>query len=154
MNEGWSDDHYRSFVPIMKKLGVEMLEQPLPAGQDGILGEMERVIPVCADEFSVTVESLDGLIGLYDMINIKLDKCGGLTEGKRVLDAVLTKGLRIMVGVNMGTSLGVAATMLMGPYTTLVDLDAPLTLGLDREGGVVYEGERVSAPPPGFWGRY
>ncbi|MSP87903.1 MAG: dipeptide epimerase [Alphaproteobacteria bacterium] len=151
-NEGWTADHYRDFAPKLGALGVVMIEQPLPANNDGGLMGLERPVPVCADEACHDAATLDKLVGKYDLINIKLDKTGGLTEALRLKAAAEAKGLGIMVGCMIGTSLGMAPGMLLAQGARYVDLDAPLLLDRDRQPGLRYEGSTVYPPLPALWG--
>lgn len=154
VNEGWTADHLREFLPAMRKSGVEMIEQPLPAGSDEVLGVIDHGVPICADEACRTTADLQRVAALYDMVNIKLDKCGGLSEGARLANKALQLGLGLMVGANMGTSLGVAATMAIAGKAALCDLDAAFWLTEDHAGGVRYCEGRVFPPAIGFWGDY
>ena len=114
-----------------------MVEQPLPAGDDAALAGLDRLMPVCADESCHDIASLAGLKGRYDMINIKLDKTGGLTEALRLADAAEAAGFGVMVGCMIGTSLAMAPAALLAGRARLADLDAPLLLARDREPGIV-----------------
>jgi L-alanine-DL-glutamate epimerase-like enolase superfamily enzyme len=151
-NEGWTADHYRDFAPKLGALGVVMIEQPLPAkNDDGLMG-LERPVPVCADEACHDTATLNQLVGKYDLINIKLDKTGGLTEALRLKAAAEAKGFGVMVGCMIGTSLAMAPGMLLAQDARFVDLDAPLLLDRDRQPGLRYEGSTVYPPLPGLWG--
>jgi L-Ala-D/L-Glu epimerase len=151
-NEGWTIEQYLDVAPKLAALGVEMIEQPLPAADDGALAGVERVVPVCADESCHDSASLPGLIGKYDMINIKLDKTGGLTEALRLRDAAVDAGFGIMVGCMIGTSLAMAPGVLVAQGAAVVDLDGPLLLAKDREPGLAYEGSVILPPPVELWG--
>ncbi len=111
-NEGWSADEYAALAPALLRLGVKMVEQPLPAGEDDMLAEIERPLPVCADESCHDRASLPALKGKYDMVNIKLDKTGGLTEALALRDAAHADGYAIMVGCMVGSSLAMAPATL------------------------------------------
>ena len=151
-NEGWSADIYADLAPHLLRLGVALVEQPLPAGQDGMLAEIARPVPVCADESCHDRATLAGLVGKYDMVNIKLDKTGGLTEALALADAARTAGLGIMVGCMVGTSLGMAPAVLLAQGADFVDLDGPLLLARDRDPGLRYEGSDVYPPDAALWG--
>lgn len=151
-NESWSPDHYRRLAPEMARLGVTMIEQPLPAGADAALADLPRPVPVCADESVHTAEDLAGLAGRYDLVNIKLDKTGGLTEALALATAARRAGLGVMVGCMVATSLAMAPALLVAQGAAVVDLDGPLLLARDRPGGLVYDGATVAPPPGGFWG--
>jgi L-alanine-DL-glutamate epimerase-like enolase superfamily enzyme len=151
-NEGWSVAQYEEYAPQFAKLGVTMIEQPLPAGKDEGLKGLDRVVPVCADESCHDSETLDDLVGKYDMINIKLDKTGGLTEALRLRDRALSMGFEVMVGCMVGTSLAMAPGIVVAQGAKVVDLDGPLLLAKDREPGLVYEGSLVQPPDFRLWG--
>ena len=151
-NEGWSAEVYTDLAPHLQRLGVEMIEQPLPAGEDGMLGEIARPVPVCADESAHDRASLPGLKGKYDMVNIKLDKTGGLTEALALREAALAEGYAVMVGCMVGSSLAMAPAVLVAQGAAVVDLDGPLLLAEDREVPLSYEGNAVHPPEPALWG--
>jgi L-alanine-DL-glutamate epimerase-like enolase superfamily enzyme len=151
-NEGWSADEYAALAPALVALGVAMVEQPLPAGADAALAEMPRPLPVCADESCHVTVDLPGLAGRYDMVNIKLDKAGGLTEALALRAAARAAGFGIMVGCMVGTSLGMAPAVLVAQGAAVVDLDGPLLLARDRPHGLVYDARGVHPPAPELWG--
>lgn len=151
-NEGWTPDLYAALAPHLLRLGVEVVEQPLPAGQDDALAHMARPLPVCADESCHDRASLTGLRGRYDMVNIKLDKAGGLTEALALRVAARTAGLRVMVGCMLGSSLAMAPALLVAQGADLVDLDAPLLLAQDRRHPLRYDGSMVHPAGPDLWG--
>jgi L-alanine-DL-glutamate epimerase-like enolase superfamily enzyme len=132
--------------------GVVMLEQPLPREGDAVLAEVERVVPVCADESFTDRGSLAAVADRYDMVNVKLDKTGGLTEAIATVAAARAAGLGIMVGCMLGTSLAMAPAFLLGALAEHVDLDGPLMLGRDRPGGMRYAGSTVHPPERTLWG--
>jgi L-Ala-D/L-Glu epimerase len=134
------------------ELGVALIEQPLPAGNDGILGEIPHPIPVCADESAHTSETLAALRNRYDAVNIKLDKTGGLTEALKMRDEARALGFQIMVGCMVGSSLAMAPAVLLAQGAEFVDLDGPLLLARDREPGLKYEGSLVYPPEATLWG--
>jgi L-alanine-DL-glutamate epimerase-like enolase superfamily enzyme len=117
-----------------------------------LLGSLERPLPVCADESVHDRAGLDRLVGLYDAVNIKLDKTGGLTEALALADAAAARGFALMIGCMVGTSLAMAPALVLAPRARFVDLDGPLLLARDREPGLVYRGSVVSPPSPELWG--
>lgn len=151
-NEAWDLAAYTEIAPKLAALGVSMIEQPLPAGDDAALIGAPRPTAVCADESCHDTATLDALEGKYDMINIKLDKTGGLTEALRLKAEAEKRGFRVMVGCMIGTSLAMAPGMIVSQGAELVDLDAPLLLAKDREPGLVYDGSTVMPPEPDLWG--
>ena len=151
-NEGWTPELYRTLAPVLVRLGVEMVEQPLPAGADGALAELERVLPVCADESCHDRASLPALRGKYDMVNIKMDKAGGLTEALAMRAAALAEGLDVMVGCMVGSSLAMAPAVLVAQGAAVVDLDGPLLLAEDRDKPLRYDADGVHPPAPELWG--
>ncbi|QPH52787.1 N-acetyl-D-Glu racemase DgcA [Pontivivens ytuae] len=151
-NEGWTPEQYATLAPEFVKLGVEMVEQPFPTGEDAALTDLDRVLPVCADESCHDRASLADLAGKYDMVNIKLDKTGGLTEALALRDAARADGFRIMVGCMVGSSLAMAPAVLVGQGAEIVDLDGPLLLAEDRDPPLTYEGAEVHPPAAALWG--
>ena len=151
-NEGWTPDLYQTLAPVLVRLGVEMVEQPLPAGADGALAELERVLPVCADESCHDRASLPALRGKYDMVNIKLDKAGGLTEALALRAAARAEGFDIMVGCMVGSSLAMAPAVLVAQGASVVDLDGPLLLAADRDTPLRYDTDGVHPSEPTLWG--
>ncbi len=151
-NEGWTADIYADLAPHLRRLGVVLVEQPLPAGQDEALAHILRPVPVCADESCHDRASLPGLKGKYDMVNIKLDKTGGLTEALALRDAARAAGFGVMVGCMVGTSLAMAPALLVAQGADMVDLDGPLLLAEDRAMPLRYQGSQVFPPDAGLWG--
>jgi L-alanine-DL-glutamate epimerase-like enolase superfamily enzyme len=151
-NEGWSETNLAYHFNVCAESGVALIEQPLPAGHDALLASVHRPVPVCADESVHKTEDLPKLAGLYDAVNIKLDKTGGLTEALRMRDAARALNLKIMVGCMVGTSLGMAPAVLLAQGADFVDLDGPLLLARDREPGLRYEDSLVFPPLPALWG--
>lgn len=151
-NEGWSAEEYAALAPALARLGVEMVEQPLPAGADDALASMARPLPVCADESCHDRASLPGLAGRYDMVNVKLDKTGGLTEALALRDAARAAGFGVMVGCMVGSSLAMAPAVLAAQGADVVDLDGPLLLARDRAHPLRYDGEGVHPAAPELWG--
>jgi len=151
-NEGWTDDTIVENLAFAAKHGIALIEQPLPAGRDAILARIAHPVPICADESVHEAKGLDALVGLYDAVNIKLDKSGGLTEALVLRDRARDLGFRIMVGCMVGTSLAMAPAVLLAQGADFVDLDGPLLLARDREPGLVYRGSLVSPPDRALWG--
>jgi len=151
-NEGWTVEQYTALAPKLKALGVEMIEQPLPAGDDAALAAIERQVPVCADESCHDTATLAGLEGRYDMINIKLDKTGGLTEALKLKAAAEAAGFGVMVGCMVATSLAMAPGVLLGQGAAVVDLDGPLLLAKDRDPALKIENSLVHPPAAALWG--
>ena len=152
-NEAWSAETLHRSLPELADLGVELVEQPLPAGADEALAEIERAVPVAADESCHTRDDLPALAGRYDVVNIKLDKTGGLTEALALRDAAAAAGFGIMVGCMLATSLAMAPALLVAQRARFVDLDGPLLLARDREPGLDYHADgRVDPPSPDLWG--
>ena len=151
-NEGWSVEEYRTLAPVFAELGVEMVEQPFPVGDDAALADLERVLPVCADESCHDRGSLPGLAGKYDMVNIKLDKTGGLTEALALRDAARDQGYSVMVGCMVGSSLAMAPAVLVAQGADVVDLDGPLLLAEDRAAPLVYDTAGVHPASAELWG--
>ncbi len=151
-NEGWSLDDYVALAPRLAALGVVLIEQPLPAGQDAGLASLQRPVPVCADESCHATESLAEIAGRYDAVNIKLDKTGGLTEALKLKQAALDQGFQIMVGCMVATSLAMAPAILVAQDAAVVDLDGPLLMARDRPEGLRYEGSTLYPPEPALWG--
>jgi len=151
-NEAWTPDLLAALAPKLKALGVAMIEQPLPAGEDAALDGMARPVPLCADESCHDTATLGALRGRYDLVNIKLDKTGGLSEALRLADAARTAGFAVMVGCMIGTSLAMAPAMLVAARARFVDLDGPLLLARDRAPGLRYRGSAIDPAAPTLWG--
>ncbi|TGP52905.1 dipeptide epimerase [bacterium M00.F.Ca.ET.230.01.1.1] len=151
-NEGWTDETIEENLAFSAQHGVTLVEQPLPSGKDAILGRIAHPVPICADESVHETSGLDSLVGLYDAVNIKLDKTGGLTEALRLRDRARDLGFGIMVGCMVGTSLAMAPAVLLAQDADFVDLDGPLLLARDREPSLVYRGSLVSPPERALWG--
>lgn len=151
-NEGWTAELYSEIAPYLLQLGVAMVEQPLPVGQDAMLGEIDRPLPVCADESCHDRTSLAGLKGRYDMVNIKLDKTGGLTEALALREDALAAGFSLMVGCMVGSSLAMAPALIAAQGAAIIDLDGPLLLAEDRQNPMHYEGSMVWPASPALWG--
>lgn len=151
-NEAWSPDNLWDWLDVAAELGIALVEQPLPAGQDTILADRPHAVPVCADESAHDRAGLQELLGRYDMINIKLDKTGGLTEALALKQAAQAEGLGVFVGCMMGSSLAMAPGTLLVHDADYVDLDAPLLLDEDRDPPLHFEGSILYPPTPELWG--
>jgi L-alanine-DL-glutamate epimerase-like enolase superfamily enzyme len=151
-NEGWSETNLAANLAVAAELGVALIEQPLPAGRDAMLREIPHPVPICADESVHTAADLPRLKGLYDAVNIKLDKSGGLTAAIELRDAARAAGFGVMVGCMVGTSLAMAPAVLLAQDADFVDLDGPLLLARDRTPALSYNGSLVSPPEPALWG--
>ncbi len=151
-NEGWTAEIYADLAPHLIRLGVQMVEQPLPAGADDMLGEIARPLPVCADESCHDRASLPALVGKYDMVNIKLDKTGGLTEALALKVAAMAQGYGVMVGCMVGSSLAMAPATLLAQGVAFTDLDGPLLLAEDRSERLQFDQQGVHPPAAALWG--
>ena len=151
-NEGWSPSELPKLFELCAEVGVELVEQPLPAGNDEKLRTVKRTVSVCADESAHDEQGLAGLVGKYDAINIKLDKTGGLTSALALRRAAQMLGLEIMVGCMLATSLSMAPASIVAQGAKVVDLDGPLLLARDREPGIRYDGALMYPPSPALWG--
>jgi L-alanine-DL-glutamate epimerase-like enolase superfamily enzyme len=151
-NEGWTEENIVGNLAVAAELGIALIEQPLPVGQDAILRQIAHTVPICADESVHVADDLAALVGLYDAVNIKLDKSGGLTAALLLRDKAKELGFGVMVGCMVGTSLAMAPAVLLAQGADYVDLDGPLLLARDREPGLTYEGSLVSPPQPALWG--
>jgi L-alanine-DL-glutamate epimerase-like enolase superfamily enzyme len=151
-NEGWTPELYAQLAPVLLDLGVEMVEQPLPAGEDDALLQMDRILPVCADESCHDRASLAALAGKYDLVNIKLDKTGGLSEALALRDAAIAAGFGMMVGCMVGSSLAMAPAILVAQGAAFTDLDGPLLLAQDRDCALKFDAQGIHPAPPALWG--
>ncbi|WP_342077988.1 N-acetyl-D-Glu racemase DgcA [Yoonia sp. SS1-5] len=151
-NEGWTAEVYAELAPHLIRLGVQMVEQPLPAGADDMLGEMDRPLPVCADESCHDRASLPALKGKYDMVNVKLDKTGGLTEALALKQQAIAEGYGIMVGCMVGSSLAMAPATILAQGVAFTDLDGPLLLAEDRAEPLQFDERGVHPPAANLWG--
>ncbi|MGL4395501.1 MAG: N-acetyl-D-Glu racemase DgcA [Hyphomicrobium sp.] len=150
-NEAWTDDTLLSLMDAALRAGVEMIEQPLPAGRDGMLAHISRSVAVCADESAHTRADLDALTGKYDALNIKLDKTGGLTEALLLLSDARARGFKIMIGSMVATSLAAAPALLLAQDADWTDLDGPLLLADDRKPGLIIENGIIAPPDATVW---
>jgi L-alanine-DL-glutamate epimerase-like enolase superfamily enzyme len=151
-NESWSPAHYREIVPALKESGVELIEQPFPADADEVLEILDHPIPVCADESCHTTADLSRLTNRYEVINVKLDKTGGLTEAFRLCARAEESGFRVLIGCMVSTSLAIAPARLLASSADYFDLDGPLVLAGDRHPGLTYCNGKVGMPDRQLWG--
>jgi L-alanine-DL-glutamate epimerase-like enolase superfamily enzyme len=151
-NEGWTPDNLAAMLAACADVGVELVEQPLPAGNDEALRSIARAVTVCADESAHGLDTLDQLAGKYDAINIKLDKTGGLTPAIALARAAHARGLAVMVGCMLATSLAMAPAFLLTPLAEVIDLDGPLLLKQDRAPAIRFDGSLMQPPPRELWG--
>ena len=151
-NEGWRPDNLAANMAACASAGVTLIEQPLPAADDGALATIPRPVPVCADESVHDRATLEALVGKYDVVNIKLDKAGGLTEALALAADAQRLGFELMVGCMVATSLAIAPAMLVATSARVVDLDGPLLLARDRPHGLRFDGSIVHPASPALWG--
>ena len=151
-NEGWTAALYAELAPHLARLGVEMIEQPVPADAIHELDGLPRPVPLCADESCHDRASLPSLAGRFDMVNVKLDKAGGLTEALALRDAARAAGFGVMTGCMVGSSLAMAPAVLAAQGCEVVDLDGPLLLAEDREPPLRYDAAGVHPPEAALWG--
>jgi L-alanine-DL-glutamate epimerase-like enolase superfamily enzyme len=153
VNQGWSMEELVIYAPAMAALGVEMIEQPLPRGGDDELRGYDSPVPLGADESCLGLADLEQACEKYDVINIKLDKCGGLSEALAIVDRARELGKKLMVGNMTGSSLAMAPSSVIGQWCDFVDIDGPLLLERDIEHGLEYRaGGLVGLPTPALWG--
>ncbi|MFN3369971.1 MAG: dipeptide epimerase [Sphingomonadaceae bacterium] len=150
-NQGYDVDGLLNLLPELERLSIAQVEQPLRRGEEAAMEGLPRAIPFVADESALTHADTDGLPGRFDMVNIKLDKCGGLTEALAIARRARELGLGVMVGNMVGTSLSMAPGFLVGQLCDVVDLDGPMFLAADRSPGVAYRRGRIHCPPS-LWG--
>jgi L-alanine-DL-glutamate epimerase-like enolase superfamily enzyme len=151
-NEAWTLEALAALMPALLRARVALIEQPLPADADGALRGFASPIPLCADESLHSRAELDDVARLYQCVNVKLDKAGGLTEALALTRAAHARGLKVMIGSMVATSLSMAPAMLLGSFADFVDLDGPLLLAKDRKPGLSYEGDLMASPEPALWG--
>ena len=151
-NEAWTIDDLRGLAPALAASGVVLIEQPLPAGEDGALAGLHLPLALCADESCHVASDLPRLVGLYSHVNVKLDKTGGLTEALALTAEARRLGLGLMVGCMVGTSLGMAPALLLAGDADFVDLDGPLLLARDRAPGLCYDGATIQPATGALWG--
>ena len=151
-NEAWEETQLPELLPKLRLLGVELVEQPLPAGKDEFLSSLSKAVPLCADESCHTIKDIDKCLHKYEYINIKLDKAGGLTHALTMMNDAMNKQLGIMLGCMVCTSLSIAPALLLANMAQIVDLDGPLLLAKDRQGGIQQQGSLITGPETNFWG--
>jgi L-alanine-DL-glutamate epimerase-like enolase superfamily enzyme len=151
-NEAWSEQNFEANIRACAEAGVELVEQPLPAGADALLRDVPHQLPICADESVHVTADLELLSGKYDAVNVKLDKAGGLTEAIDLVREARNRGFKVMLGCMVGTSLAMAPAVLLAQLADWVDQDGPLLLAKDREPGLVYSGGKVEPPTTALWG--
>ena len=151
-NEGWSVDDLQRLTPELARRGVALIEQPLKAGEDEALLGFKSPVPLCADESCHTRADLTRIVGRYSHINVKLDKAGGLTEAVALAREASAKGLKLMIGCMVSTSLSIAPAMLLTPLAEFVDLDGALLLERDRVPSLATRGEELLPPTRELWG--
>lgn len=151
-NESWSPEHYQRIVPALKRLAVELIEQPFPAKEDAALEVLDHPIPVCADESCHTTGDLPGLTKRYEVVNVKLDKTGGLTEALRLCERARGSGFKLLIGCMVCTSLAIAPARLLATFANWIDLDGPLLLARDRDHRGLYVNGRIEMPSRELWG--
>ena len=151
-NESWTSDHYCKVAPALCQFGIELIEQPFPADADEVLETLDHPIPVCVDEGCHTTADLPRLKNRYEMVNIKLDKSGGLTEAMLLTERAREAGFKLLIGCMVCTSLGIAPARLLASAADYVDLDGPLLLAGDRHHAVSYDNGRIGIPPRELWG--
>jgi L-alanine-DL-glutamate epimerase-like enolase superfamily enzyme len=151
-NEGWTPDDLVSLTPMLRRLGVALIEQPLKADDDSVLLGFQTPVPLCADESCHTRADLPRITGRYSHINVKLDKTGGLTEAVGLVREARAQGLGLMIGCMVATSLAMAPASLLAGSAEFVDLDGPLLLAGDRTPAMRYERDLLHPPPPDLWG--
>ena len=142
-NQGYALEALPRLIRMLREAGVELIEQPVARGQEAGLEEIDSPIPIAADESALSLRDVPGLVGRFDVVNIKLDKCGGLTEALAMAQEARRLGLKLMVGNMMGTSLAMAPAFVLGQLCDVVDLDGPTFLKHDRAPGVRYSDGRI-----------
>jgi len=151
-NESWTPATLEGQLAACAQARVALIEQPLPAEADALLEGFETSVPLCADESFHGLEGLDAVAQRYRFANLKLDKTGGLTEAIAVAQAARARGMGLMVGCMLGTSLGMAPAFLLTPWAQFVDLDGPLLLQRDREPGFAFDGSTMLPAAAEVWG--
>lgn len=153
VNQGWTFAELKEYTPAAQKLGIEMIEQPLPRGKDEELEGYKSLVPLGSDKSCLDSSEYAVSAGRYDVINIKLDKCGGLTDALKIIELAKRDGKVLMVGNMSGTSLSMAPSYVIGQHCQFVDIDGPLFLKQDIDNGLEYKyGGVVSVPSTELWG--
>ena len=151
-NESWDGALVEAMQPVLLEAGIALLEQPLPAGADEWLEGFTPAVPICADESVHVAEDLHIVATRYQVVNVKLDKAGGLTAALQLAQAARARGMGLMIGCMVSSSLSIAPALHVARAADFVDLDGPLWLLEDRAGGVMDEGGMLFPPERGFWG--
>ncbi len=151
-NEGWREENLAAMLEMCAAHGVELVEQPLPQGADALLADIPHPVPVCADESAHHSDQVTDLCGRYEALNIKLDKTGGLTDALVMAETARARGMKIMCGCMVATSLAMAPALLIAQRADWVDLDGPLLLARDRPHGLTFDGATISPPASALWG--
>ena len=151
-NEGFDSQTFPEIAAEAVNFGAVLIEQPYPAGKDSALGKYAGPIAICADESAHTSADIEHLVKLYDVVNVKLDKAGGLTEALKMVRAAKAAGMGVMIGCMVGGSLSMAPGVLLGTLADVVDLDGPLWLAGDIENGLVYRDGFIEPPLRNLWG--
>jgi L-alanine-DL-glutamate epimerase-like enolase superfamily enzyme len=151
-NQAWSRSQLERLLPTLRALGVELVEQPLPRSEDAALDGLDPLLPLAADESCTDRASIAGLVSRYQYLNIKLDKCGGLTEALAMCEAARHHNLGLMIGNMCGTSLAMAPAFLIAQSCRYADLDGPLLQRLDRDAPIRYTNGLMQPPEPALWG--
>ena len=151
-NQAWTVADLEKYAGKLKAMGVEMIEQPMDRDADDALRGYDAPVPICADESCATSADLERLEGLYSMVNIKLDKTGGLTEALKLADQALAMGFELMVGNMLGSSLAMAPSFVIAQKCRYVDIDGPLLQSEDCDHAMIYQDGQVSVFTPELWG--
>lgn len=151
-NESWDQALLATMQDVLVEARIDLLEQPVPAGEDSWLEHFISAVPVCADEAAHVAADLDRVAARYQAVNVKLDKSGGLTEALVLAREAHVRGLKLMTGCMISSSLSIAPAFHLALVSDFVDLDGPLWLREDRAGGVRDEGGYLHPPAAGFWG--
>ena len=152
VNQGWTFEQLVNLAPRFKDLQISMIEQPLPRGDDEALESYDPPLPLCADESCLSCDEFEQAARRYQVINIKLDKTGGLTEALNLARLAASRGKALMIGNMVGTSLGMAPGYVIAQLCKYVDLDGTLYLTSDREHPMTFDHGFLSAPEPALWG--
>lgn len=150
-NQGYTPEPLERLLPVLVEAHVSLLEQPCARGREADLEGIDHIVPIAADESVQGLSEVEALAGRFDVVNIKLDKCGGLTEGLMIAQRARDLGMKVMVGNMVGTSLAMAPAFVLGQYCDVVDLDGPIFLQRDRIPGVIYKDGLIDCPEE-VWG--